>query len=60
MFKRVRRDANGNNDARDLSEAEMMFMGIGGNEMTDLELLNREEQDLLAWQIMRQHQQNPL
>ena len=60
MFKRGRRDANYNDDDRDLSEAEMMFMDIGGNEMTDLELLKREKQDLLARQMVRHHQQNPL
>ena len=41
MFKRGRRDTNENSDARDLIEAWMMFMGIGGKEMTDLELLKR-------------------
>ena len=60
MFKRGRRDANDNDDDRDLSEAEMMFMDIGGNEMTDLELLKREKQDLLARKMVRHHQQNPL
>ena len=60
MFKSRRRDANKNADARGLSEAEMMFMGIGGKEMTDLELLKREEQDILARQMMRHHQKNSL
>ena len=41
MFKRGRRDANEDVDARDISEAAMMFMDIGGKEMTDLELLKR-------------------
>ena len=35
-------------------------MGIGGKEMTDLELLKREDQDLLARQMMHHHQQNSL
>ena len=60
MFKIGRRDANYNDDDRDLSEAEMMFMDIGGNEMTDLELLKREKQDLLARQMVLHPQQNPL
>ena len=30
IFKIGRRDVNKNTNARDLSEAEMMFMGIGG------------------------------
>ena len=47
MFKRGRRDANEDAEARDLSEAEILFMGMDGKEMTDLELLKREEQDLL-------------
>ena len=38
----------------------MMFMGIGGKEMTDLELLKREEQDILARQMMHHHQKNSL
>ena len=60
MFKRVLRDAKNNANSRDLSELEMMFMGIGGEEMTNLELLKREEQDLLARQVMRHHHQNSL
>ena len=60
MFKRGRRYANYNDNDRDLSEAEMMFMDKGGNEMTNLELLKREKQDLLARQMVRHHQQNPL
>ena len=60
IFKRGRRYYNDNDNARDLSEADMIFMGIGGKEMTDLELLKREEQDLLALQMMRHHQQNSL
>ena len=51
---------NENADAKDLSEAEMMFVGIGGKEMTDLELLKREDQDILARQMMRHPQQNSL
>ena len=42
MFKRGRRDANKDAESRYLSEAAMIFMGIGGEEMTDLELLKRE------------------
>ena len=60
MFKRGLRDANEDVESRDLSEAAMMFMGVGGKEMTNLELLKREEQDLLALQMMRHHQQNSL
>ena len=60
MFKRGRRYYNENDNARDLSEADMIFMGIGGKEMTDLELLKREEQDLLARKMMRHRQQNSL
>ena len=48
MFKRGRIYANDDAKARDLSEASMMFMGIGGKEMTNLELLKREEKDILA------------
>ena len=47
-------------DVKDLSEMEKIFMGIGGKEMTDLELLKREEQDILPQQIMRNNQQNNL
>ena len=60
MFKRGRRDSNKNANDRDLSEGEMMFMGIGGKKMTDLELLKREEQDILARKMMRHHQQDSL
>ena len=60
IFKRGRRYYNDNENARDLSEADMIFMGIGGKEMTDLELLKREEQDLLSRQMMCHHQQNSL
>ena len=59
-FKRGRIDANKDAKTRDLSEAEMMFMGIGGKEITDLELLKREDQDLLSRQMMCHHQQNSL
>ena len=38
----------------------MMFMGIGGNGMTNLGLLKREEKDILALQMMRHHQKNYL
>ena len=41
MFKRGLRDANEDVESRDLSEAAMMFMGVGGKEMTNLELLKR-------------------
>ena len=58
MFKRGRRDAYENADAGDLSEVAMMIMGIGGKEMTNLELLKREERDLMTRQMMRRHQQN--
>ena len=37
-----------------------MFMGIGGKEMNDLELLKRADQDLLDRNIMHHHQKNPL
>ena len=47
-MKRGCRGSKNNNDERDLSKADMMCMGIGGKEMTDLELLKREEQDLLS------------
>ena len=60
MFKRGRRDDNEDADARELINAVIIFMGIGGKEITDLELLKREEQDLLARKMMRHHQQNPL
>ena len=60
MFNRGQIDVNDNDDARDLSEAEMMFMGIGGKEMNVLEMLKGEEQDLLARQMMRHHQHNSL
>ena len=60
MFKRGRRDANDNANARDLREAKIMFMGIGGNLMTDLELLKREENCLLSQQMMLHPQKNYL
>ena len=60
MFKRGRRDAYENADARDLSKVAKMIMGIGGKEMTNLELLKREEQDILARKMIRHHQQNSL
>ena len=60
MFKRGSGGANKDSQARDLSEEEMMFMGIYGKEMTKLELFKREEQDLLARKIMCHHQQNYL
>ena len=44
MFKRGHIDANEDAKSRYLSKSAMMFMGIGGNEMTDLDLLKREEQ----------------
>ena len=59
MFKISCRDANKDAKYRDLSEAVIMFMGIGGKEMTNVELL-REEQDLLARKMMRHHQKNYL
>ena len=60
MYKRGRRDVNKDAKYRDLSEAVIMFMGIGGKEMTDLELLKIEDQDLLARKMMRHNQQNSL
>ena len=42
IFKRGHRDTNEKAEARDLSKAEMLLMGIGGKEMTGLELLKRE------------------
>ena len=60
MFKRGHIYSNKNANIRDLSEVEMMFMGIGGREMTDLELLKREDQDILARHLMHHHQQNYL
>ena len=36
MLKIGHRDANEDANARDLSKSVMMFMGIGGKEMTDL------------------------
>ena len=60
MFKRRHRDSNKETEARGLIKAAMMFMGIGGKGMTDLELLNREEHDLLSPQMMCHHQQNSL
>ena len=58
MYKRWRRYANKEADASKVSDMEMMFMGIGGKEIINLELLKREEQYLLAWQMIRHHQQN--
>ena len=60
MFKRVRIYANDDAKDRDLSEASMMFMGIGGKEMTNLELLKREDHDLLAWKMMHNYQNDSL
>ena len=37
-----------------------MFMGIGGKEITNLDMLKREEQNLLDRKMMRHHQQNSL
>ena len=54
MFKR------GHRDDRDLSEVEMMFMGIYGKEMTDLELLKIEEQDIVDRKMMCHHKHNSL
>ena len=48
MVKRGHRGSNEDADDRDLREEAMMFMGIGGKEMTKLELLKREEKDILA------------
>ena len=58
MVKRVRIYANKDADSRDLSEEAMAFMGVGGEETTDLELLKREDQYLLARQMICHHQQN--
>ena len=58
MFKRGLRYANKDANSSDLIEAAMVFMGTSGKEMTNLELLKREEQNILAWQMMRHHQQN--
>ena len=60
MFKRGLRYANKDAKARDLSKEEMMFMGKVGKEMTNLELLKREEQDILARKMIRHHRQNSL
>ena len=60
MLKRGLRDANADADAKEIINEEMMFMGIDGKEMTNLEVLKREEQDLLARQMMRPHQKNSL
>ena len=60
MFKRGRRDTKKADKSRYISYSAMMFMSIGGKEMTDLEPLKREEQDLLARKIMCHHQQNYL
>ena len=49
MVKTGRRDSNKYANARDLSEESMIFMGIGGKEMTALGMLKREEQDILSW-----------
>ena len=58
MFNRGRRDANEDVNARYLIKEVVMFMVIGGKEIINLELLKREEQYLLAWQMIRHHQQN--
>ena len=60
MFKRGHIYSNKNANIRDLSEVEMMFMGIDGKEMTDLELLKREEQDTVDRNMMRHHQHNSI
>ena len=60
MFKRGRIYTNEDVNDRELSKVEIVLVVIGGKEMTDLEILKTEDQDLLARKMMRHHQQNSL